>query len=539
MKAYLDNTLYVPRYQREYSWDEAELEDFWADLTTTVQDQDVHFFGQIVIHHDEEEKKRYIIDGQQRTITTVIFLRALQRIYSGNAIIKEKSDAKSVDFQIANLIGMKTRNDNGLRLILGHDDRDYFIDKIQTGYPDPNKKEKKKSQERMRKAFLYFEAKLSNEISGITDGNELLDKIDALFKAVTEDFTVLYMEASKLDEAFIIFETLNARGKDLETADLLKNYFFSKAKDINIAEKLWSHMIDSLGGIDPTKFIRHLWNSGHDFSREKELYKKVVRFIDASKSSNVFLEEMAKYAPVYHDLANPNHCDYFSDDNIKESLIFLKNVRASSFYPVVLALTSKDFSESDIRNIVETIEIFVFRNFTIGGIVANRAEISFSKIAKKISEGELRTKEDIQAVIRDDKVKELFPRWKGSNSSAGKFAVRYILRKIHSYLSQTSEVVRDYNKVHIEHIMPQNFSHWENVSEKEHKEYLWRLGNLALLDATLNKTAQNKPFADKKVYFAQSQIKPNDEIAKHDDWGKNEIEARQKRLASLALKIWK
>ena len=43
----------------------------------------------------------------------------------------------------------------------------------------------------------------------------------------------MYIEATKLEEAFIIFETLNARGKDLETADLLKKFVFQQVK------KMW------------------------------------------------------------------------------------------------------------------------------------------------------------------------------------------------------------------------------------------------------------------------------------------------------------
>ena len=73
MRTFLGNTYRIPDYQREYSWEEDELGDFWDDLESTRQDSDQapHFFGQIVVHHDGKEK--YIIDGQQRTITSVIF----------------------------------------------------------------------------------------------------------------------------------------------------------------------------------------------------------------------------------------------------------------------------------------------------------------------------------------------------------------------------------------------------------------------------------------------------------------------------------
>ena len=543
IREFLSKTLYIPTYQREYSWEDVELEDFWADLVSTVEDNDMHFFGQIVIHN-EEDKKLYIIDGQQRTITSVIFLRALQKIYIENSIIKDTDDAKAIVSDISSLIGRKTRKSNDLHLVLGNDDRDYFISNIQTGYPDSNRKEKKKSQERMRKAFLYFETKLKQRIESVLDEEMMLDVLEAIYDAFKDNFKVLYMEATRLNEAFIIFETLNARGKDLETADLLKNYIFSRVNDVKEAEKKWSEMVNNLDGIDPTKFIRHLWNSAYEFSREKELYKKIVKTINTPKKSRELLESLAVYALVYHDLSSPTDCSFFTNERLRESLISLKNMKASAFYPVVLALADqKNFSDADIADIVQTIEVYVFRNFAIAGKSANTSEVFFAKIAKEISDQILTTKEEIQMKIREKMINNeefgsLFAIWKGSSSAADKFIVRYIFRKIHSHLSATSEVVLDNNKVHIEHIMPQEGSLWTSISKDVHDAYLWRLGNLALLDATLNKEQQNKPFDEKRKHFAKSEIKPNQDIAAQSSWGENEINTRQLLLAKYALDIW-
>lgn len=545
IREYLSITLYIPTYQREYSWEEIELEDFWADLQAAVSENDVHFFGQVVIHN-EDDKKLYIIDGQQRTITSVIFLRVLHKIYTQNDIIKDSDDAEAIASEISTLIGRKTRKSNELHLVLGNDDRDYFISGIQTGYPDPERKERKKSQERMRKAFLYLEAKINSTIDNLADEEEILDKLEAFYSAFRDNFKLLYMEATRLNEAFIIFETLNARGKDLETADLLKNYIFSKVHDVNVreAERKWAEMMSNLDGIDPTKFIRHLWNAANDFSREKELYKRIVKALNTPKKCKQFLDDMAVYALVYHDLSVPTDCNYFTDERLKDSLVALKSMKASSFYPAVLALTmQKNFSDADIADIVKTIESYVFRNSAIGGKQANSAEVFFARIAKSISDQILITKEDVQKLIsnemiNNDEFEKLFSMWKGSNSSVDKFTVRYFFRKIHHKLSDTSEVVLDNNKVHIEHIMPQDGSKWTNIPEDVHDAYLWRLGNLALLDSTLNKEQQNKPFSDKIPFFKQSVIRPNEDIAAQSSWGVEEIEKRQAILAKYALEIW-
>ena len=91
----------------------------------------------------------------------------------------------------------------------------------------------------------------------------------------------MYVETDDINEAFIIFETLNARGKDLETSDLLKNHLFRVAnKNIEKIKRTWLETVDNLENIDITKFLRHYWNSRFSFTREKELYKKIQLFVD-------------------------------------------------------------------------------------------------------------------------------------------------------------------------------------------------------------------------------------------------------------------
>lgn len=85
----------------------------------------------------------------------------------------------------------------------------------------------------------------------------------------------MYIETDEINEAFIIFETLNARGKELETSDLLKNHIFRHSNHkLNLVKKDWDRTIENLNNVDPTKFIRHYWNSKYEFTREKIFIRK-------------------------------------------------------------------------------------------------------------------------------------------------------------------------------------------------------------------------------------------------------------------------
>ena len=74
--------------------------------------------------------------------------------------------------------------------------------------------------------------------------------------------------------------------------------------------------------------------------------------------------------------------------------------------------------------------------------------------------------------------------------------VRYILLTIHEYHDKNREINRNFNNVNIEHIMPNTLSKAWKIDKNIHEKYLWRLGNLALLDENLNKKISNQSFEE-------------------------------------------
>src|ERR1035437_4592023 len=65
----------IPRFQRPYSWDRENVQEFWEDV---IQDnpQD-YFIGSMVVYKDG--KQRYgVVDGQQRLTTITILLSVLR-----------------------------------------------------------------------------------------------------------------------------------------------------------------------------------------------------------------------------------------------------------------------------------------------------------------------------------------------------------------------------------------------------------------------------------------------------------------------------
>ena len=130
--------LYIPEYQRGYSWEETQLDDFWIDLLQIYEEniRDEHFFGQVVIHKNKEDGKRYIIDGQQRISTTIILLDILRTKFKEIADSTNNNDANDDSEDInAKYIGRISESKREQYLSLGSVDKDFFFKYIQTRGP--------------------------------------------------------------------------------------------------------------------------------------------------------------------------------------------------------------------------------------------------------------------------------------------------------------------------------------------------------------------------------------------------------------------
>jgi len=101
-------------------------------------------------------------------------------------------------------------------------------------------------------------------------------------------------------------------------------------------------------------------------------------------------------------------------------------------------------------------------------------------------------------------------------------------------------VIDEVTVVNLEHIMPISPStDWPDVTERDIESHGNRLGNLVLLQADLNVQVGASDFATKKAVYKKSSIRLTAQVAKARKWGIKEIEARQKVLATFAVKTWK
>ncbi|EAC6551948.1 HNH endonuclease, partial [Listeria monocytogenes] len=265
-----------------------------------------------------------------------------------------------------------------------------------------------------------------------------------------------------------------------------------------------------------------------------EIRKKITTQFEAI----IFIDDLVRLSEVYGGMKNPAEDNFFETDS-QQVLNDLKRLGAKSFYPIILAMVKKDYGPNEIYEVLSAIEVLVVRNFVISGLVANKYETEFSKIAFKIYQEEVESVTEIINLIRtniiaDDVFLNNFSSFKTTN----KLRLRYILKKINDSYSKEIAVLNDNNKIHLEHIMPIKADGWDIIKE-EHEEYLWKIGNLTLLGSEYNKKSTNKIFNDKKDIYEYSEVQLTRKLLDYDEWNIDVIKERQVELAELAVNIWK
>ena len=543
--------LYIPEYQRGYSWEEMQLDDFWIDLVQIYEEntRDEHFLGQVVIHKNKEDSKRYIIDGQQRISTAIILLDILRTKFKEIADSKNNNDANDDAEDInTRYIGRVSETKKEQYLSMGGVDKEFFIKYIQARGPI-NYNDKKFEKKRLKPsnynifyASKFFEDKTPNEYI----------ELNKLYQCLINQFILMTVETDDINEAYIIFESLNARGKALETADLLKNHILRKAhNDLSSATETWNTIIDNLDNIDPTKFIRYYWNSTKKFAREKDLFKSLRKDISSQSDVNTLLSNLRSLSKVCAAILHPDDNKEFDLTELNERLLEMQKLDASSYIPIIFALRLQNYSEEDINEVLKAIETLIVRNFVVSGLVANKYELEFAQIAKSISDKTWPPNSDSSSSkmpTKDDILKKLYSLMVSDEEFINNFrifnskknaVIRYLLRKINNFDINETKIVDDSNRVHVEHILPKKINdEWINFNDEDHETYLWRLGNLTLLGQEYNNRAKNKGFDKKKEIYKKSEIKMTRDLVSIDDWTTFTIVKRQEDFAEIALRIW-
>jgi uncharacterized protein with ParB-like and HNH nuclease domain len=536
-------TYLIPRFQRPFSWDKDNVEEFWIDSTAEVKKD--YFIGSFVSYNITSSSYG-LVDGQQRLTTITIALCAIRDkfIELGNIALGNG---------VHRLIETRDLNNKAKFVLATETSYPYLQAKIQSLDKEESDIEAGEEERALSVAYQTLsnfvkegvDAAIANvdpakaKIAGRKWLEQARNKLLAL--------KVISITLDNQDDAYLIFETLNTRGKDLTAADLAKNHILrllpNKGRAMDRPKDHWMEIQSTLDKADrpiPIKtFLHHYWLSKYPFATEKQLFRAIKEEVTEANVKTV-LDELRSDAVLYRGIAEPNglHLWNKATRDIEDSLLCISDILniqiANPLLLTVLRLyKAKKLKDGQVREIFSLVERYHFMYTTIsalpssGGVglmyAAHAREIAnaANSNAMGICITDFKNKISSKVPSRDtfiSKFKQL-----SYQNHRQRDVIRYILWK--AYKNANPAVDMDRSTASIEHLMPQ-----AGGSTLVHS-----IGNLLVVPVRFNgDILGNKPFAQKKALLIQHGYALEPQIAASSAWTDTNIEQRTTWLAEYA-----
>lgn len=546
----------IPRFQRPYSWDQENIAEFWDDVVRNKPTD--YFIGSMVVYRIDD-RRFGVVDGQQRLTTITILLCVLR-----DAL--EEEDQQPLAEGLHQLIERKNIN-NELEFVLQtQSSYPYFQDHIQK-YGQPElEADIHREEKRLAAAHFQFKDLVSALISSVKfdprntkeEASKIVRSSLTKIRDTLLGLKVIFVRLEDEDDAYIIFETLNTRGKDLALADLVKNHFTrlikEKNKGLDHAKDQWQKLRETIEGskveISTDTFIHHYWLSKYEYITAKTLFKNFKKQVKKSNAKGE-LTAMLEDSKYYRSIHEVEFGAWTKQENeIAGALRALMLFRVRQQVPCVLSLVRAYrmgvIKKKALENALCAIENFHFQFTAItsqrssGGIsgmyAALARRIYSSKNSQEVADIIKEIKQKLsERVPSESEFVALFPELLYTNTlSKQRALVKYVLVKMAK--SNQLALPGDWDDLTIEHIIPQ-----ARIDDGTHtEEIVGQMGNLLLVPSKLNERLKDKSFKEKKTILIDGGYPLPQEIISADEWTAELVVQRTEQIALEACqKIWR
>ena len=552
----------VPVYQRPYSWDKENCEQLWDDiLSVGKRPDDRHFTGSVVWVQDgvmsaSGVTPRLLIDGQQRVTTVTLLLVALAEYAKAH----EGDDLRFSYSRLINkgyLIDDDMTGDDRYKLLLSQGDRE-TLKSILEHLVNPAVKVVDGSA-RIRGSLEFFRTRLE----AYEDPNVVWDGIQRL------DVVSISLDAGK-DNPQLIFESMNSTGKDLSSADLIRNFVLMglppKQQDdlyLNhwraIEETLGADSYDSIFDDFVRNYLTVLYAPEPLVKRDVyPIFKRHVTENGYDKDGRMrdLLVELEHFACYYSAIT----AGVESEPRLKSAFDSLARLDLSVLNPLLMSFYQdyKDeaFGLDAFAEMLELVESYAFRR-AVCDAPSNALTKFFSSVIAKLNKvqedgGDYREAFESLLLLEEGTARR-FP-------TDAEFSQALVTRDAYHFRKSFYMLTSLENTHHpknphdfgtgaytIEHIMPQNalaHDEWRAVlgddPEEGFEALVNNLGNLTL--TAYNSELSDGTFEEKKTRciggFDKEYMAISEAVKNAETWGRTEIAKRAGELVKTARERW-
>lgn len=572
----------VPDFQREYVWNSKEVEKLLTDISDEFYDGNgniaegpEYFLGSIVVCRDKDGTYQ-LIDGQQRMTTFFLILCVIRDLLYDQYGPASVLDTLKMQIAVPKYDTQTRREKKIHRLVLQYEESDGILAKLGEDHYDIDSiTPKTRSADKILTAYREIWEILSEQTSQ-GDGDKLKD----FYYTFTTRVKLIRICAPDLSKSLKVFETINDRGVGLNSVDLLKNLLFIET-DSKLYSKLktkWKEFIDLIdrNKEKPLRFLRYYIMANYietagkkEIIREENIYDWFCQNkekIGLTKNPLDFMDTLYSNAQAYTNFLNGQNVDGTENEYLNNLTILSGAIRQH----FILLLAAKDLEKNIFSELVKEIENLFFCFFVIQETTRS-FELDFLSWVPELKK--VNSMEAVQLFINDHIYPFLRSRAERfdfafeqiTEDHLVKYRIKYILAKLAQFIDKNAwqrpthaSLGYYYEKnIDIEHILSQTPAGEIEEPKEKYCKYVAKLGNLTLLEKTINTSISNGCFSLKKAAYRQSSFLLTKSIAERpvlgentslnraveglipfDDWNYDSIDKRQSMLKELAKQIW-
>ncbi|WP_147644964.1 DUF262 domain-containing protein [Treponema pectinovorum] len=541
-----DEKFVIPEYQRGYSWEITQCDKLWQDITNFIESEnsEPYFFGTVIINCSNETNELNLIDGQQRTTTFLLLLKALQlRLSYVIDNFKSDSDSKALKNVLVKKLDktlniLFNANDDLIEeikvdwnkvknrtILINNSINELYKDELQKiisaktydeaeeiVYKIPRKQKDNKYTNHFRN-FKFFYDRLVN----YSESN-----IKVFAESFLEKCQIIEIKSWQIAQAITMFNSLNSTGLPLSDADIISAQMYSFAED-NKAD--FNESWEAITKLANKLSLRKITDIDGVLQQNMYIQRAVTKEYMRTGTPDVTTPGLRKYYLELNkeSLRNPRKlCSSFDKivqiwDKIKDYpvikllLKFNENIKIY-LIAYLFRFELKEIDQKNIEEIAESlIKLFAVLELVDTGFSSNSFKTFLFGENVKFVDSQVNISE-----IQNDFNVHICKTWKKEDlTSSLEEYNKNVLIFLNEYL-YTKEKGKNFDfeeNVNIEHIMPVSGKNIETIrvdakisDPKEFDSVVNKIGNKILLEEDINKSISNDWFKTKKLSSVKDKL---------------------------------
>lgn len=364
---------------------------------------------------------------------------------------------------------------------------------------------------------------------------------------ITQRCVLIYLRADSFEQAFMLFEIVNDRGKQLRRIDILKSK--NIAPDVIVRDTVRSRIAQQWESLEAevgeSNFEAVFYLIRLIFVKDKpkgdllsEFEERIFQKKLLLKGEN-FSNTLFEYVTLYRDIfVDKNYIDTDDKFGIRyQSLIHImdQEFQASEWRACVLFFAKK-FGRTEFYNFCLAIEK-LFLTQWVQSVRKDERYAAYVKLLATIENEKDPTK--VVSAVPSDRASIL--KAIARNDMYGAGYCKYALLRL-ELVTTEHDVAKRFEAKSIEHVFPQNpkdGSKWlATVARSDIPSFLHLIGNLVLISKSRNFSAGNYEFDDKKKKYLKPRVSDyprSNQVLGYSSWDRKTIEDRTDEVLKIFL----